>query len=67
MTKGRSASLARSKWFVPLFSLVLGLVMLAVSGRGGHPVQPALAVLAAFGLVILLAALAQPSEQLEAA
>jgi hypothetical protein len=35
MTKGRSCGIARSKWFVPLFSLVLGLVMLAVSWSAG--------------------------------
>ena len=57
MTKGRSGSLTRSKWYLPSFSLVLGLVMLAVSLLGGHPVQGlvSLAVLAAFGLFILLA------------
>ena len=57
MTKCRSGSLTRSKWYLPSFSLVLGLVMLAVSVLGGHPVQGlvSLAVLAAFGLFVLLA------------
>jgi hypothetical protein len=57
MTKGCSGGITRSKWFLPAFSLVLGLVMLAVSWLGGSPVQGviSLAVLAAFGLIILLA------------
>ena len=57
MTKGCSGGITRSKWFLPAFSLVLGLIMLAVSWLGGSPVQGviSLAVLAAFGLVILLA------------
>ena len=52
MTKGRSRSLTRSKWFLPSFSLVLGLVMLAVSWLGGHPGQ---GVISLAVLVILLA------------
>ena len=57
MTKGCNGGITRSKWFLPAFSLVLGLIMLAVSWLGGSPVQGviSLAVLAAFGLVILLA------------
>jgi hypothetical protein len=57
MTKGSWCGFTRSKWFLPAFSLVLGLVMLAVSWLGGNPGQGviSLAVLAAFGLVILLA------------
>jgi hypothetical protein len=57
MTKGCSRGVTRSKWFLPSFSLVLGLVMLAVSWLGGSPGQGviSLAVLAAFGLVFLLA------------
>ena len=57
MTKDRSRGITRSKWFLPSFSLVLGLVMLAVSWLGGSPGQGviSLAVLAAFGLIILLA------------
>ena len=57
MTKVRSRGITRSKWFLPAFSLVLGLVMLAVSWLGGSPGQGviSLAVLVAFGLIILLA------------
>ena len=57
MNKDCSRGITRSKWFLPAFSLVLGLVMLAVSWLGGHPGEGviSLAVLAAFGLVILLA------------
>jgi hypothetical protein len=57
MTKDRSRGVTRSKWFLPAFSLVLGLVMLAVSWLGGSLSQGviSLAVLAAFGLVVLLA------------
>ena len=57
MTKDCSRGITRSKWFLPVFSLVLGLVMLAVSWLGGSPGQGliSLAVLAAFGLIILLA------------
>ena len=57
MTKGCNGGITRSKWFLPAFSLVLGLIMQAVSWLGGSPVQGviSLAVLAAFGLVILLA------------
>ena len=57
MTKGCSGGITRSKWFLPAFSLVLGLVMLAVSWLGGSLGQGliSLAVLAAFGLIILLA------------
>jgi hypothetical protein len=57
MTKDCSRGVTRSKWFLPAFSLVLGLVMLAVSWLGGSLGQGliSLAVLAAFGLVILLA------------
>jgi hypothetical protein len=57
MTNDRSRGITRSKWFLPSFSLVLGLVMLAVSWLGGHPGEGAvsLGVLAAFGLFFLLA------------
>ena len=36
MTKGNFCGIARSKWYLPAFSLVIGLVMLAVSWLGGH-------------------------------
>jgi len=57
MTKDCSRGITRSKWFLPAFALVLGLVMLAVSWLGGSLGQGviSLAVLAAFGLIILLA------------
>jgi hypothetical protein len=57
MNKDCSGGITRSKWFLPAFSLALGLVMLAVSWLGGSLGQGliSLAVLAAFGLIILLA------------
>jgi cobalamin synthase len=57
MNKDCSRGITRSKWFLPAFSLVLGLVMLVVSWLGGSLGQGliSLAVLAAFGLIILLA------------
>ena len=56
MNKDCSRGITRSKWFLPAFSLVLGLVMLAVSWLGGSLSEGliSLAVLAAFGLIILL-------------
>jgi hypothetical protein len=57
MIKGCSAAVTRSKWFVPSFCLVLGLVMLAVSWLGGSPGAGAvsLGIMVAFGLFVLLA------------
>jgi hypothetical protein len=57
MTKDRSRGITRSKWFLPSFSLFLGLVVLGASWLGGHPGAGAvsLAILAAFGLFFLLA------------
>ena len=57
MTKDRSRGMARSKWFLPSFSLALGLVMLAVSWLGGEPGEGVIsfAVLAVFGLLVLVA------------
>ncbi len=57
MTKDRSRGITRSKWFLPSFSLVLGLVVLAASWLGGQPAEGviSLAILAAFGLFFLLA------------
>ena len=57
MTKGRSRAITRSKWFLPLFSVALGLVILAVSWLGGQPATGAVSfgVLAVFGLLVLLA------------
>jgi hypothetical protein len=57
MTKGRSGAITRSKWFLPLFSVALGLVILAVSWLGGQLGTGAMSfgVLAVFGLLVLLA------------
>ena len=57
MNKDWSRGIARSKWFVPSFSLVVGLAILAVNWLGGHPGEGviSLGVLVAFGLVVLLA------------
>jgi hypothetical protein len=57
MTKDCSRGITRSKWFLPSFSLVLGLVILLVSWLGGHPGAGAisLAILVAFGLFVLVA------------
>ena len=57
MTKDCSRGITRSKWFLPAFSLVLGLVMLAVSWLGGSLGQGfvALVGLTVFGLFFLLA------------
>jgi hypothetical protein len=57
MTRDRSQAVTRSKWFPPLFSLALGGVVFAASSLGGHPGAGAisLAVMAGFGLLVLLA------------
>ena len=57
MTKDRNRGITRSKWFLPSFSLVLGLVILAVTWLGGHPGVGvgSLVGLTAFGLFFLLA------------
>jgi hypothetical protein len=57
MTKVRNRGITRSKWFLPSFSLVLGLVILAVTWLGGHPGVGvgSLVGLTAFGLFFLLA------------
>ncbi len=56
MTKNRSRRVTRSKWFLPVFCLVLGAVMLAVWWLGGSPGEGviSLAVMAGFGLLVLL-------------
>ena len=58
MIKGRSPAITCSKWFMPLFSLGLGLVLLAVNWLGGNLREGvvSLAILAAFGLIIMLLA-----------
>jgi len=57
MTKDRNRGITRSKWFLPSFSFVLGLVILAVAWLGGQPGEGVfgLAGLTAFGLFFLLA------------
>lgn len=57
MARSHSQAITRSKWFLPAFSVALGLVILAVSWLGGQPGAGAisLGVLAVFGLVVLLA------------
>ncbi len=46
----------RSRWFVPLFSLALGLVVFAAQWVGGDPGSGlvSLAIMAGFGAVVLL-------------
>ena len=57
MTKDRSQAITRSKWFLPSFSLALGLVVLGASWLGGNPGAGAISfgILAVFGLLVLLA------------
>ena len=56
MIRERSRAICRSKWFTPLICLALGVVVFAVSWLGGQfgAGLISLAVLAAFGLVLLL-------------
>ena len=56
MIKDRCQAVARSKWFLPLFCLGLGVVVLVASWLGGQlgAGMYGLVVLAAFGLVLLL-------------
>ena len=56
MIKDRCQAVARSKWFLPLFSLGLGGVVLLASWLGGQLSAGVygLVVLAVFGLVLLL-------------
>ena len=48
--------MTRSKWFLPVFALVLGFVMLAAMSIGGNPGAglQSLGIMAAFGALILL-------------
>ncbi|HEY7968134.1 MAG TPA: hypothetical protein VID68_14020 [Solirubrobacteraceae bacterium] len=48
--------MTRSRWFVPLFSLALGLVVFAAQWVGGDPGSGlvSLAIMAGFGAVVLL-------------
>ena len=56
MIKDRCEAIARSKWFLPLFCLGLGVVVLVASWLGGQLGAGVygLVVLAAFGLVLLV-------------
>jgi cobalamin synthase len=56
MTNDCSRGIARSKWFLPSFSLALGLVVLAVSWLGGNLGEGVIsfAILAVFGLLVLV-------------
>ena len=56
MTKLRSPAICRSRWFTPLICLGLGVVVFAVSALGGQLGGGliSLAVLAGFGLIMLL-------------
>jgi hypothetical protein len=55
MTNQRSGPVTASKWFMPLFSLGLGAVILGASWIGGHPGLGVygLAVMAGCGLLLL--------------
>jgi len=57
MNKDCNRGVFRSRWFLPSFSLALGLVMLAVSWLGGNLGEGviSLAVMAGFGLFVLFA------------
>ena len=48
--------IARSKWFLPLFCLLLGVVVFGAQWIGGNPRSglASFAILAGFGLLILL-------------
>ena len=56
MIRERSRAICRSKWLTPLICLGLGVVVFAVSWLGGQfgAGLISLAILAAFGLVLLL-------------
>ena len=56
MIRERSRAICRSKWFTPLICLGLGVVVFAVSWLGGQfgAGLISLAILAAFGLILLL-------------
>jgi hypothetical protein len=57
MIRERSQAVMHSKWFLPLFCLALGIVVLVASWLGGQPVVGwiALPIMAGFGLFLLLA------------
>ena len=47
--------IAKSKWFVPLFAVALGIVMLVAQWIGGNPLSGlgSLAIMTAFGALLL--------------
>jgi hypothetical protein len=49
-------AMTRSKWFLPLFAVLLGFAMFVAEWIGGHPLDGlyAGAVIVGFGLVVLL-------------
>jgi hypothetical protein len=51
--------MTKSKWFVPVFAAVLGLIMFGAQAIGGHPGSGvgSLAIMVAFGALILLGGL----------
>ena len=57
MTMGSSRGITRSRWFLPSFSVALGLIILGASWLGGNPGVGAISfgLLAVFGLLVLLA------------
>jgi hypothetical protein len=48
--------MAKSKWFLPLFSVALGMVMFVAQWIGGNPLSGlgSLAIMTAFGALLLL-------------
>lgn len=58
MIRDRSRGIMRSRWVLPLFCLGLGGAALVASWLGGHPGTGlvSLAIMAAFGVFLLLAA-----------
>ena len=58
MIRGRSQAVTRSTWFMPVFCVGLGLVLLAVNWLGGQLIWGvvSLVIMAALGLVIMLLA-----------
>jgi hypothetical protein len=48
--------MTKSKWFLPLFSVALGVALMAAQWIGGHPMSGfvSLLILTAFGAVFLL-------------
>jgi hypothetical protein len=57
MNRNGSQAVLRSKWFMPVFCLGLGLVVLVASWSGGQPGAGvfALVIMAVFGLCVMLA------------